>query len=274
MTATYRTASVGRPRLVDPERYHVSFWGSLRAEIRKMTTLRSFWITAIVTVSLYTLIILGIAKAFDEFGDGPRQIPAGVISYGVSFIGMLVVVIGILPVTNEYSANTMRTTALASPKRPSAFLAKMTAVFVACGVVNLVLVTLAFLALRFGSGTPVLLENGNGRSLVMFWLALTLTALMSAGFGYVVRSTAGGMTAAFVFLYVTNGFSLVPSAWVRDTLSDYLPTNVMQAMAQADRTGGLVESGDLSWSVALAVWVIYTLVVTAIGFTRYNRSDI
>ncbi len=100
--------------------------------------------------------------------------------------------------TNEYSSNTMRTTALSDPSRVRSYLSKLTAIGLLTGLLNLVVTLVSMLIYTVVVGGPWNFGDGNGRALTMFWLVLTVGAIMATSLGYVLRSTAATITVSML----------------------------------------------------------------------------
>lgn len=258
--------------VLEPRIYHSSFLNSFLSEIRKIAYLRSFWIQTTVLILLYSAIMFAIGVSQNQYGGG-SMLDAQVVTTGVSFLVIFSFALGASAVTNEYSSNTMRTTALSDPSRLRSYTAKHVAVFVMVGAVNLVLTVLAALVYGMSAGASWDLGNGNFRALVIFWLVLTTSATMATSIGYILRSTAGTITLAMALVYVSNAVTLVNIEWIRDTLYHYLPLQVIQD-ATATELGQSLMGENLTWGTATIVWICYALVFWFLGLLRYQRSDI
>ena len=141
------------------------------------------------------------------------------------------------------------------------------------GGVSLVLTLVAILAYMVGAGGSWDFGDGNLRALVMFWLILTTSATMAASLGYIIRSTAGTITASMALLYVSNAIVIINIDWFRETLYNYLPLQVIQG-ATVSNLDLMGMDMKLSWSTSIIVWLGYALVFWVLGFVRYQRSDI
>ena len=266
-----------RERVLDPKRYHASFLHSVRSELRKLTNLRSFWIQSAAMVIIYDLIMWGVGASQGYVNtESGFTIPlnAQVITTGISFVIIFPIVIGAGAVTNEYSSNTMRTTALADSSRTRSYFSKLTAIGIYTGALNLLVTLTSALVYMLIVGGSWHFGGGNGRALVMFWLVLTVGAVMAASLGYIIRSTAATITVSMLFLFVSQGIVIINLDWVRDTLIHFMPVNVITAATSTELWNALTGGPELSWSQAGIVWVLYAVVVGILGLVRYQRSDI
>ena len=263
-----------RVRVLDPRRYHASFGRSVRSELRKLTVLRSFWAVVISMIVIYLLITGTAASAQRSItGDSMRVLDAAALTTGVSFVIIFSIVQGTLAVTNEYSSNTMRTTALSDPNRYRSYFAKLTAVGIAAGLANFVMILLSAIIYMSIVGASWDFDNGNGRALIVFWLVLTTGAIMSTSLGYALRSTAGTITVIFLGLFVAPVIQIISTAWVQNTMINYLPLVALQASVRTTLVDTLGVF-NLSWSTALVTWLGYVVVLGALGLFRYTRSDV
>ena len=260
-----------RQVVLEPRIYHATFLNSFLSEIRKMAYLRGFWVQAIGVVALYGLIMFAVGVSQKDYG--PSYLDAQAITFGITFLVIFTFAMGGSAVTNEYSSNTMRTTALSDPNRLRSYTAKHVGVFVMVGAVNLVLTLVAILAYMVGAGGSWDFGDGNLRALVMFWLILTTSATMATSLGYIIRSTAGTITASMALLYVSNAIVIINIDWIRETLYNYLPLQVIQG-ATVSNLDLMGMDMKLSWSTSIIVWLGYALVFWVLGFVRYQRSDI
>ena len=263
-----------RERVLDPQRYHASFIRSTRSELRKLMNLRSFWVQSGAMVIIYGLIMWAVGASQNYvIQQGGITIPlnAQAVTAGISFVIIFPIVIGAGAVTNEYSSNTMRTTALADPSRARSYFSKLTAVGILAGILNLVVTVIASLVYMVVVGGTWQFDGGNGRALVMFWMAMTVGAIMAASLGYIIRSTAGTITVSMLFLFVSQAIVIINLDWVRDTLIHYMPVSVLTSATSTDFFGS---NEGLTWSAAGVVWVIYAVVIGLLGLIRYRRSDI
>ncbi|MFT0846287.1 ABC transporter permease [Actinomycetaceae bacterium L2_0104] len=260
-----------RARVLDPQRYHASFVRSVRSELRKLTNLRSFWIQSGAMVIIYALIMWAVGASQNVVLGGTNLLSAQAVTTGISFIIIIPIVIGAGAVTNEYSSNTMRTTVLADSSRSRSYFAKLAAVGIVTGALNLVVTVVSALSYMIVVGGRWDFGDGNGRALVMFWAMMTVGAVMATSLGYIIRSTAGTITVAMLFLFVSQAIVIINLDWVRETLVHYMPVNVL---TYATSTGSFGNGDGLSWSTAGIAWVVYAVVIGILGLIRYRRSDI
>lgn len=259
-------------QLAAPANYRASFFHSVRSEIRKLTSLRSFWATQGLMIGVYTLLMWPIGSSMGSFmgASGMSDIVlADAVTSGITFVVVFAIVQGALAVTSEYSSNTMRTTTLSDPKRGRSFFAKLLGVACATAVPAALMTVLSYLVMFVSTGFPWAINSDSIRALAMFWALLVLGAVLATGLGYIIRSTAGTITFGIVALFISPMVTFINAEWAQN-LADYLPLSALQHAVTADPAG---YGTGLSWSTAGLVMVGYTVVVCGLGLLRYSRSD-
>lgn len=218
----------------------ISARGLLSSEWTKLWSTRSLWITLTaaftLTIGLCAYMIVDGEMLSSEQA---RQIPFGWTA--IYPVGMLVlVVLGVLSITSEYSTGAIRTSMVAAPRRTGVLLAKATvavSVTTALGVLTSVLL---YTLLQMTGTVP----TAQGVSLFapdMFWgvLAGTLVLPYGALFGILL----GGLVrhaAAAIFLYF-GAFQMAPQilpVFLPEGLvgvTDYMPLAAIDVF----RSGGL-----------------------------------
>ncbi len=267
MTYAIQTAHPGHYRLKNV----------VKSEMLKILTLRSTAIIVGLTVIAALLVTGLVANAGTHHG------PAYYIGFDPtqnSLIGLIVAgltggVFGALLITSEYASGTVRATLAATPRRPMLLAAKI-GVGAAVTVVFCVLLSFAsfFLgqAVLSSGGAPSasLGTPGALRAVVMTGVFIALMALMSFGFGLILRSTAAAIAA---FVGVVFVLPLVMHAISERDLR-YVPTNILtnSVMSTVQQgPGGIVS--PLSPTVGLLLMAVYAAVALAAGAVLFVRRD-
>jgi ABC-2 type transport system permease protein len=280
---------------------HYRLKNVVRSEVVKILTLRSTAITLGITVAAALLVTglvsnaaLGHSAGF-YVGFDPTQTSLT----GLIVAGLTGGVFGALIITGEYSSGTIRASLAATPRRPILLTAKIgvtaVAVVVFCEILSFVSFFLGQ-AILSGQQTPSasqLQQSGQGpigpggttllnqlsthaslasagafRAVWMTGLFIALLALMSFGFGLIVRSTAGALAA---FVGVTFVFPLVARG-ISEHLVRYAPTNILvNSIMSTVRNGGPYP--PLSAPVGLLVMALYAIVPLAVGVVVFTKRD-
>jgi ABC-type transport system involved in multi-copper enzyme maturation permease subunit len=181
---------------------------ALRAELIKFRSVRSSVVLLgfIVVASLLVAVLVGSLANFSAFDEPLAQISA--LLTGVQISRLLVGVLAVLMITQEYRFATIRATLAANPRRPQVYLAKVLA-----AVVLTVTASLALMAGALGIGGGILqmrgqsIPWGNGtlwRVVAGQVLMMIAFALACLGIGAIVRSSAGGIVIAMVWPIVVE----------------------------------------------------------------------
>jgi ABC-2 type transport system permease protein len=277
------TASPARPRPAPVGGYRARVAGTLRSEFTKIRSVRSTY------CALFLVVAAGVAwsiaycageaskwphmSAQDKFGFDPTQ--ASVV--GLALLGQLVIVVlGTLTLTSEYSTGMIRTSLTVMPRRGVLYGAKA-AVFAAVALaVALVASFVAFFvgqALLSSTHVSATLSQPNVlRAVIGTALYLVLCGLFAFGLGAILRSTAGAMTAAYGFLFLVPQLAkALPGSWYADA-DRWLPGgDVVNAITNTQSVNA--SQHLFSASGEFAVFGAYTLAVLVAGALLFWRRD-
>jgi ABC-type transport system involved in multi-copper enzyme maturation permease subunit len=174
---------------------------------------------------------------------------------GVSPATYAIATLGVLAVTSEYASGSIKPTLAGVPRRTQLVLGKALAVAATTFTVMLTAVLAAFVAAQaivaIDGIDLSLTADGVIRAIVGSALYLTGVAIIGAGLGWLLRSTAGAVATflgVFVILPVI-GF-ILPEP-VGAAVLPYLPSNAGAAMMQ------LTPGDGLSPWAGLAVFALY-----------------
>jgi ABC-2 type transport system permease protein len=183
---------------------------------------------------------------------------------GVNLAQLAIGVLGVLLITGEYATGMIRATFAAVPRRLPVLWAKAALYAVVTFTLMLVSAFLAFLV-----GQHFLASHGTTLSAPHAWRAilgvavyLTLIGMLAVAFGFLIRSTAGGIATLFGLLLVLPGVGqLLPASWQAHTLP-YLPSNAGSSMfsVRVDPTALPPGTGLL----VVCIWVAVALALAAV----------
>ena len=239
------TTGRARPSAVPAPSRPAGLVGTLRSEFTKIRSVRStYW-------SLILLVVTGIAwsVAFcaGEAAHWPHmtaQAKAGLDPTQSSIVGLallgqlVIVVLGTLSITSEYSTGMIRTSLSVMPRRRILYAAKA-AVFTAIALVVAFLTSFAAFfigqALLSSTHASATLSQPNVlRAVTCAALYVALCGLFSFGLGMILRSTAGAIAAALlgdpqilIFDEPVNGLDPEGILWIR---------NLMKSLAAEGRS--------------------------------------
>jgi len=204
-----------------------SVFGEFKAEWIKLWSLPSTWWVLAATVVGTTLIGMGIAVSLQMVTSTPGMVPSGTIPAGTVFRAtdaasamqfgqMIISILAVMFIANEYASGQIRSTLTAVPGRLSMLVAK-------AGVIGVVTFVVTWLA-AFGAilaGWPFLrsfvvddrFTLDAVRMVAGMGLATTLVALFALGVGFVVRNAAAGIGIVLALLFVVQFVAVGMSGW-------------------------------------------------------------
>lgn len=241
----------------------------LAAEWLKLRSLRSTW--WLLAAGVASILLAGISPALtyvlvpEEAGDAGIDLAGGAVS-GISFTQLIIAALGVVVVSSEYASGLVRATFTAVPTRLPVLVQKAVVVAGMTFVATLAAVLVSFAtaqALLASVDVSVSLGSpGVLRAVIGSALLLAVTVVVGSAFGWVVRSTAGGLAAVFGYLFVLPVLGLA----VRG-IGPYLPSNAGAAILQ------LGPAGSPSPWVGFGLFVGYTAVLVAIAGRLLRRRD-
>lgn len=256
----------------------------MNAEWIKFRTLRSSWLTLGAAVALMVIIglVIGYATSTANWdaapGDGSPALDSTLKLALAPLRGFLITqlvvgVLGILLVTGEYATGMIRSTFTAVPRRLHV-VGATAAVF---GVVALFAMTLASFAAFYGAqiflgphdhGSSIS-DPGALRSVAGVGLYLMLVGLLGAGIGWIVRSTAGAITALVGLLLIFPNLIAFLGSWA-DPIVKYMPSNAGESFVTSARVPDTL--APIAGIGVLALWAAAAFVAAVVLVRRRDAS--
>lgn len=248
----------------------------LTSEWIKFRTLRSSWITmgvAVAAMAVLGLLIGIITNANWSHRDpqfAARFNAIDVSLRGSNFAQLAIAVLGVLIISGEYSTGMIRSSLGAVPKRLPVLWAKL-AVFAAATLVFMEIASFAAFWLGqagLGSHGTTISAPGALRSIIGTGLYLTVVGLLSVALGFIIRSTAGAISAVIGLLLVLPGImNVLPQSW-QDHISPYLPSNAGAAVTTVHP-----DPGTLAPWTGFGVFCLYAVIAIVISAVVLNRRN-
>ncbi len=228
--AVPRTGAVTLPRVI-------------RSEWTKLWSVRSTrWslLAAFVAMAGLGPLISAVSMArWSHLSLGDRlDFPAIDRSLGGYHLAQLAIgVLGVLVISGEYSTGQVRSSLLAVPRRLPLLWGKL----IVFGSVTFVLMLVAGLIGFFASQAILTQHHVNVslghphavRALIGTVLYLTVTGILCTALGTMIRSTAGGISAFAVLLFVLPGIIAILPSSVGNSVHPYLPSSAGAGVGQA-----------------------------------------
>jgi len=276
---TAMTVAAAAPAL----RKRAGLAGTIRSEFTKIRSVRSTYWTLILLVlaGLAWSVIYCAATAhrwatmgaLDKQGFDATQ--GSVI--GLALLGQLVIVVlGALMITSEYSNQSIRTSLTVMPRRGVLFGAKAV-VFTAVAAVTAIVASFAsfFIGQRLLASTHAAATLSTPRALqavVMTAMFVVLCGLFAYGLGAVLRNTAGTITAAYGFLFLLPQLAkALDPTWYYD-LVRWLPGGDFVALITSSSAGQPVAHMFSAWT-EMGIFAAYVAVLLALGASALRTKD-
>ena len=270
-----------RPPVLPPPSGRAGFGGALRSEFTKIRSVRSTYWTLLVLLAVS--IGIGAAISGGTAANWSHTSPSDRATFdatqasvaGLFYLGQLVIVVlGAMVLTAEYSTGMIRTSLTAMPRRLVVYTAKV-AVFAAIALV----VTLVAAFVAFFLGQALLASTHDNATLsqpnvlrAVFGAALyvTLCGLFAFAAGAILRHTAAAITSVIGLLFVIPILAhLLPNSWYLD-VERWLPDAAGRALSV---TVGANDPHLFSPWAQFAVFAVYTVVLLAVGAALFRRRD-
>jgi ABC-type transport system involved in multi-copper enzyme maturation permease subunit len=277
------------------------FFGAVRSELTKIRSVRStYWtLVALIVacVGIGALFSWGQTQRLLRFEDGATpqggKIPAGVAesiaheirsqAASISLFGLLIgqliiIVLGTLAITSEYSTGMIRTSLTTMPRRGTVFAAKGVVFGIVALVVGLVTSFLSFfvgqLILSTQHVNTTLSHPNVLRMVIGGGLFLAVCGLLSFGLGAMLRHTAAAIAAGiglmFVLWILSRFLPGPPSGWFgQEDIDKWIPFNAGSAIWE-NQANGL---HPFSPWIGFGVFCAYAAAAIVGGLIVFLRRD-
>jgi ABC-2 type transport system permease protein len=277
MAATTQT----RPPVLPPPSGRAGFGGTLRSEFTKIRSVRSTYWTLLVllavSIGIGAIITAATAANWSHTTaadratfDATQASIAGLFYFGQ----LVIVVLGAMVITAEYSTGMIRTSLTAMPRRVTIYTAKAVVFAVVALVVTLIASFVVFLlgqALLASTHANVTLSGPNVlRAVVGSAFYVTLCGLFAFAVGAMMRHTAGTITSVIGLFFVIPILAhLLPDSWYHD-VQRWLPDSAGTAISTT--ISGQNPHLFSPWN-QFAVFAVYTAVLLIIGGVMFRKRD-
>jgi ABC-2 type transport system permease protein len=301
MTATAARGTLAGGAVGRQPAGRAGFFGTVRSEFTKIRSVRSTYWTllalVLACVGIGALFSWGQTQRLASLHGGTRlngekappgayahiaaQIHAQAASislFGLLFGQLVIIVLGALAITSEYSTGMIRTSLTAMPRRLTIFSAKGLVFGLVALVTGEIISFLAFFAgqailaaqhVSTTLGAPEVLRTVTGGGLF-----LAVCGLLSFGIGAMLRHTAGAIAAGiglmFVLWILSQFLPGPPSGWFgQEDLDKWIPFNAGSSIWE-NQANGL---HPFSPWIGFAVFCCYAAAAVIGGLVVFLRRD-
>ena len=267
--------------VLPPPSGRAGFGGTLRSEFTKIRSVRSTYWTLlallVVSIGISAAVTAGTAANWSHASPADRATfdPTQASVAGLFYLGQLVIVVlGAMTLTAEYSTGMIRTSLTAMPRRLTVYAAKMVVFAVVALVVTLIAAFIAFFLgqalLSSTHDTAALSQPNVLRAVIGGALYVTMCGLFAFAAGAILRHTAAVISTVVGLLFVIPILAhLLPHTWYQD-LERWLPSSAGQAIST---TVGPADPHLFSAWGEFAVFAAYTAILLIAGAVLFKRRD-
>jgi ABC-2 type transport system permease protein len=274
-----------RPEAETTHRGRAGLRGALRSEFTKIFSVRStYWSLAILVLAGLAWSIADCAGTADHWARMPAQARSGLDPTQASLLGLVlfgqlvIVVLGALAITSEYSTHAIRTSLTVMPRRGVLFTAKGAVVAAVATVIAFAASFAVFFvgqALLAGVHAGASLSQpGVLRAITASALVVVICGLFTYGIGCALRSTAGTMTTVYAFMFLLPRLApALPTTWYDDVVR-WIPGGQYDGVISSSVGDGSQNFAHMFgvWG-EVAVFVGYAVVALALGAWAMHRRD-
>jgi ABC-2 type transport system permease protein len=276
MTTAAVPTAPARTRAVPPASRRPGLPGTLRSELTKILSVRStYWTLLAQAVASIGWAVLFCAGTVSH-GAGPDFNAASASLAGQVALGeLIIVVLGALVITSEYSTGMIRTSLAVMPRRGVLYAAK--AIVFAAVTLTLSLIAsfvdffigqaiLASKHLNTTLGQPDVL-----RAVLLSAAIVTVFGLLAYGLGALIRHTAGAITSILGMIFLIPLLAqALPTPWFQD-LQRWLPGG--GALSPIPSSAPPHSPYLFSAWGEFAVFSGYAVILLALGAWSFIRRD-
>ncbi len=266
--------------------------GGINLAVTQRRVIRSEWIK-LRSVRSWLIMIAGAAAVLVAFGALAASVASGAVTTqngarpagpfngtdptalslaGVTLAQLIIGILGVLVISNEFASGSIRSTFAAVPRRLPVLWAKALVLAAVLAVVMVIAAVVAFTVgqLILGDGNNTTLSaDGVLRAVVGSGLYLAGIGVMGIAVGALLRNTAGAIAVVVAALLIIPGLIriVLPDSW-SDAIAPYLPSNAGSAFSSVSGSTTL-----LSPVAGAAVFVGWLIVVLAAAAVLIRRRD-
>jgi len=252
---------------------------AVASEWTKLWSVRSTWSSLLGGLVLMLLLALSMGIDASHPPDGVPRAEAMLAVQDAAALGMVLaqfalIALATLIVTSEFATGSMLSTLQWEPRRGRVLAAKVVVVApVVCVSAMAMMVLSALVADVVAGDYGTLVLSDVLETSARTGLYVALAAVMSAGLGFALRSTAGTLTTVFLLLMLLPMVLAPLDIPLVSTAGRYLPGSAGMHFASSAQMIGL---GELPYSttMGLLILIAWTVGAAALGHLALRRRDV
>lgn len=247
---------------------------AIGAERIKLTSARSTWWTLATIVALGAGLTAIICAANADWLASPEanESVGSFITWGMMIAQVGAVVLGTLVATSEYGTGLITATFAATPRRGQVIAAKAIVLTALLFVVGTGTALLGYFAGNWfleREGIGMALEGDVLRSMYGSGLYLAGLGLMSLGFGFIVRHTAGAVSGMLALIAVVSNMVFLIPGETGEWIGKLMPGNAGSAISTPVSFNPVLLG---PWT-GFGVFVVEIAIVMAVAVVLVKRRD-
>jgi ABC-type transport system involved in multi-copper enzyme maturation permease subunit len=259
------------------------FGSLLQSEWTKLRSLRSTWIIVGLGIGLSiafsAIIALTSGLTHDSWNDTVRNAfdPVLTTNSGSLFGCILLILLGVMAVSSEYSSRMIRTTFIASPNRMQVFAAKATVVGLLGLVITAISIPGMFLVSQpifrhYGLATASITDSDTYTILGRIILTQMLNyVLIPFALAWLLRSAAAAIAVSLGFMWLPWMLGPVLPLWAKENVVRYFPDVAANSLSGITKVGSPEHLSQTPAIIVIALWVTGSLTLAAFVL---NRRDV
>jgi ABC-2 type transport system permease protein len=281
-TTTATVNPAGRAKAVPAVTRRPGLAETLRSELTKIRSVRStYWTLLAQVVASVAWAIAACAGTVAHWApaqaagfDATRESLMGEVALGE----LIIVVLGALVITSEYSTGMIRTSLGVMPRRGVLYAGKALVFAAVSFAVSLVASFAAFFigqAILASKHIDTTLAQPNVlRAVLLSAAVVTVFGLLAYGVGALIRHTAGAITAILGVLFLLPQLDqALPTSWYDDMVRWLPGAQALTPISSSGSSGSYVSSHLFSAWGEFAVFCGYAAVLLAAGAWSFLRRD-
>lgn len=276
MTTAAVPATPARIRAVPTAAKRPGLPDTLRSELTKILSVRStYWTLLAQVVASIAWAVLNCAGIVSHGAGSDFNAAEASLTGQVALGELIIVVLGALVITSEYSTGMIRTSLAVMPRRGVLYAAK--AIVFAAVTLTISLVT-SFVAFFVGQAilsskhyNTTLTQPGVLRAVLLSAAIVAVFGLLAYGAGAIIRHSAGAITAILGVIFLIPALAqALPNSWFADVVR-WLPGG--EALSPIARSGPPLSPHLFGAWGEFAVFSCYAVVLLALGAWSFIRRD-